>query len=219
MVAPTYIQNTHLELSAISDGYVDLSTHCITSFTTLIFAVDLRSTFAEFFTPKWYTEFGMKRITSTFEDYCGDYAEVLHRSLFDILLEELSESLLVRYLIGVRNKGAKFRRSEPFTEKIGDDVRTAWEFFSKYPDLDFSTIKTKWRAVHHMVRLLEVEKAGVPGVYETCKRVFGDVQLSWVENVLRSRDDYERSMLSAVKAKAAEVYVERGQETIMSKVK
>ena len=219
LVPSSYAQSTQLELSAISDGYVDLSTHCITSFASLIFAVDLKSTLAEFFTPKWYNEYGMKRITSTFDDYAADYADMLHRSLLDIFLEELSDTLLVRYLLSVRNKGAKFRRADPFTDKISDDVRTAWAFFEKYPDLDFGAIKGKWRAVHHMVRLLEVEKLGVAGVYEACKREFWDVQLSWVESVLRARDDYERSMLSAVKAKAAEVYVERGLETVMSKVK
>ena len=219
VVPASYAQNSTLELSTISDGYVDLSTHCITSFTSLIFAIDLRATLANFFTAKWYDEYGMKRITSTFEDYTADYSEVLHRSLLDIFLEELSDTLLTRYLAAVRNKGAKFRRADPFIGKIGDDVRTTFIFFERYPDLDLGIIKAKWRAVHHMVRLLEVDKVDIPGAYEECKREFWDVQLSWVESVLRARDDYERSMLSGVKARAAEVYVERGVETVMSKVK
>ncbi|KAI4151546.1 MAG: hypothetical protein LQ340_003450 [Diploschistes diacapsis] len=219
LVPAAYAQNSHLELSAISDGYVDLSTHCITTFTALIFALDLRSTLLDFFTPKWYTEFGMKRITSTFDDYASDYADLLHRSLLDILLEELSDTLLARYLLSVRNRSAKFRRQDPFTDKIADDVRTAWAFFEKYPGVEMAAVKSKWRAVHHMVRLLEADKGAVAAAYEACKREFWDVQLSWVEGVLRCRDDYERGMLSAVKARAAEVYVERGVETVMSRVK
>ena len=47
-----------------------------------------------------------------------------------------------------------------------------------------------------------------------------DVQIGWVEDVLRSRDDFDRAMLSAVKAKAAELSLERGAEaTVMSKVR
>ncbi|MCJ1325937.1 SNARE-binding exocyst subunit S6 [Thelotrema lepadinum] len=219
IVPASYAQNSILEVSTIRDNYIDLATVCMKAFTSLIFAIDLRSTLADFFTAKWYTEYGMKRITSTFEDYAADYSDVIHNSLFDILLEELSEKLLSHYLGAVRNKGAKFRRADPFTEKIADDVRTAWAFFEKYPTLDFGVVKGKWRAVHHMVRLLEVDKVGVPGAYEACKREFWDVQLGWVESVLRARDDYERSMLSGVKARAAEVYVERGVETVMSQVK
>ena len=217
LVPTKYMMNAETELDIIRDGYVDLGTHCISSFVSLIFTIDFRSTITEFFTPKWYTEFGMKRITSTFDDYISDYAEVLHHSMLDIFVEELSDTLLVRYLLSVRNKGSKFRRSEPFTDKFKDDIITAFEFFKRFPD--FGLIKQKWRVVDYLVRLLEADKSGVPAVYEAMKREYWDVQLSWVESVLRSRDDYDRGMLSSVKAKAAAVYVERGPETILSKVK
>ena len=217
LVPAKYMMNAETELDIIRDGFVDLGTHCISSFVSLVFTIDFRSTIIEFFTPKWYTEFGMKRITSTFDDYISDYAEVLHHSMLDIFVEELSDTLLVRYLLSVRNKGAKFRRSEPFTDKFKDDVITAFEFFKRFPD--FGLIKQKWRVVDYLVRLLEADKSGVPAVYEAMKREYWDVQLSWVESVLRSRDDYDRGMLSSVKAKAAAVYVERGPETILSKVK
>ena len=217
LVTPKYLAHANTELESIRDGYVDLSTHCISAFVLLIFAVDFRSTITEFFTPKWYTEYGMKRITSTFEDYISDYSEVLHHSILDIFVDELSDTLLVRYLLSVRNKGAKFRRSEPFTDKFKDDVLTAFEFFKKFPDFDL--VKQKWKVVDYLVRLLEADKTGVPKVYEAFKRECWDVQLSWVESVLRSRDDYDRGMLSGVKAKAAEIYVERRPETIMSKIK
>ncbi|MCJ1433126.1 SNARE-binding exocyst subunit S6 [Xylographa pallens] len=217
LVTAKYIMHANVELDSIRDGYVDLGTHCISTFVSLIFGVDFRSTITEFFTSKWYTEFGMKRITSTFDDYISDYSEVLHQSMLDIFVEELSDALLIRYLLSVRNKGAKFRRSEPFTDKFKDDVITAFEFFKKFPDFDL--IKQKWKAVDYFVRLVEADKSAVPKVYEAFKKDYWDVQLSWVESVLRSRDDYDRGMLSGVKAKAAELYVERQAETIMSKVK
>ncbi|MCJ1234547.1 SNARE-binding exocyst subunit S6 [Varicellaria rhodocarpa] len=215
--SPVYSIQANAELDLIRDGYVDLGTHCITTFVSLIFNVDFRSTMSETFTQKWYTETGMKRIASTFEDYIGDYSVVLHPDMLDIFVEELSDTLLVRYLLSVRNKGAKFRRSDPFTEKVRDDVVTAFEFFQRFTD--FGLIKSKWRIVEFLVKLLEAEKAAVPGVYEAFKREYWDLQLSWVESVLKSRDDYDRGMLSSVKTKAAAVYIERGVETIMSKVR
>ena len=70
------------------------------------------------------------------------------------------------------------------------------------------------------MRLLEAEKgAGIVNVYEALKMEYWDLQMSWVEAVLRTRDDFERSMISSIKAKAAELNVERSLETIMSKVK
>ncbi|KAL8701763.1 MAG: hypothetical protein Q9224_000356 [Gallowayella concinna] len=230
LVTPKYTARATIELDSLRDGFVDLGTHCITTFVSLIFKVDFRSTVADFFTPKWYNEYAMKRITTTFDDYIGDYSKVLHHSLLDILIEELADELLVHYLSSVRNKGAKFRRSDPFTEKFKDDVLTAFDFFQNLNTrgdltglvtVDFATIKQKWRVVDKMVRLLEADKAGVAvvAVYEDFKKEYWDLQMGWVEAVLRSRDDFDRGMLSGVKAKAGEVYVERGPETIMSKVK
>ncbi|GKZ19204.1 SNARE-binding exocyst subunit S6 [Aspergillus brasiliensis] len=222
IVDPKYMASRAIpELDALRDGYVDLSTHCLTQFVELIFAVDFRTTIPDFFTQKWYGDFAVKRITSTFEDYMADYSPVLHPSLTDILVEELSDELLVKYLSSVRNKGVKFRHnSDPYTDKFKDDVLTVFAFFQNYPDSFAGTIKMKWRLVDWLVRLLESEKGpALVAVYENFKTEYWDLQLSWVEAVLRTRDDFERSMISAVKAKAAELSVERGMETLMSKVR
>lgn len=221
LVTPNYMdERATTELDALRDGYVDLSTHCLTQFANLIFIVDFRTTLPEFFTPRWYGEFAIKRITSTFEDYMADYGSVLHPSLTEILVEELSDELLVRYLSAIRNRGVKFRRQDPFTEKFKDDILTVFAFFQKFPDSFQTTIKHKWRLVDWLVRLLEADKGlGVVNVYESLRTEYWDLQMSWVEAVLRSRDDFERSMINSIKARAAELNIERGLETIMSKVK
>ncbi|EXJ91529.1 hypothetical protein A1O3_00077 [Capronia epimyces CBS 606.96] len=209
------------ELDALRDGYVDLATHCINSFVQLIFRVDFRSILTEFFVSgKWYEQAAMKRITTTFDDYIGDYSSTLHPSLLDILIEELSDALLVNYLTSIRtNRGVKFRRGEPFAAKFRDDVLAAFAFFEKYPESFNETIKPKWKVVNFTVQFLEADKNDVVGVYEQFKREFWDLQLSWVEGVLKTRDDWDRSMITAVKRAAASTYAERGMDTIMGRVK
>ena len=222
LVTPKYMATrANAELDALRDGYVDLGTHCLGQFVQVVFSVDLASVIPDLFTAKWYGEYAIKRITSTFEDYMADYSPVLHPSLVEILVEELSDELLVRYLSSVRNKGVKFRRnSDPFTDKFKDDVLTVFAFFQKYEDSFEGTIKQKWRLVDWLVRLLEAEKGqGIVNVYESFKFEYWDLQLSWIEAVLRTRDDFERSMVSGVKAKAAELSVERGMETVMSRLR
>ncbi|KAJ6008322.1 hypothetical protein N7540_012298 [Penicillium herquei] len=222
LVTPKYMATrANAELDALRDGYVDLSTHCLAQFVQVVFTVDLTTVIPDLFTTKWYGEYAIKRITSTFEDYMADYTPVLHPSLADILVEELSDELLVRYLSSVRNKSVKFRRNtDPFTDKFKDDVLTVFAFFQKYEDSFEGTIKQKWRLVDWLVRLLEAEKGmGLANVYESFKLEYWDLQLSWIEAVLRCRDDFERSMVSGVKAKAAELSVERGMETIMSRLR
>ncbi|KAK5056774.1 hypothetical protein LTR84_012306 [Exophiala bonariae] len=209
------------EMDALRDGYVDLATHCINRFVLLIFRVDFRTILTELFVPgKWYEQSAIQRVTTTFDDYISDYNAVLHPSLLDIMIEELSDGLLIQYLTLIRtNKGVKFRRGEPFPARFRDDVLAAFAFFEKYPDAFNETIKPKWKAVNFTVQLLEADKMEVIGVYERFKTEFWDLQLSWVEGILKTRDDWDRAMITAVKQAAASTYTERGMDTIMGKVK
>ncbi|KAK3713644.1 SNARE-binding exocyst subunit S6 [Vermiconidia calcicola] len=223
LVTPAYISTgSGLEHDQLTNGYVDLATHCMHLFASLLFATDFREATREFFTPAWYKGRTMSQITITFDDYLsGDnnYTEVLHPSLRDILVEELSDALLVRYLEAVRNKGVKFRRQDPFTEKIKDDLQAVFTFFSAFPGC-FELVKDKWRVIQSFVDLLEAEKGqGVVEAFERMKHGYWDVQLGWVEAVLRSRDDCDREMVSAVKGRAAVMEVERGAETVLGKVR
>lgn len=220
LVSPGYMERADGEIFMLRDGYLDFSTWCITKFVRLIFVVDFNSVMPDFFTPKWYTSTAMKQMIVTFEEYVGDYRQVLHHSLLDIFTEIFADELLVRYLTSVRNKGAKFKRTDPFQDKLFNDISTAFEYFSNLPNPDVgNTVKQTWRVTEYFLQLLTVEKDAVPDAFEAFKTAHWDLQISWVEAVLRSRDDFERSMLNAVKARAAQVDVPRTGETIMTKVK
>ncbi|KAB5586092.1 exocyst complex component Sec6 [Coniochaeta sp. 2T2.1] len=220
LVSQPYLERAESEVAQLRDGYVDFSTWCMTRFAELIFAVDFKTVMPDFFTAKWYTTTAMARMIATFEEYIGDYSQVLHHSLVDIFIEIFADELLIRYLGSVRNRGAKFRRSDPYQDKIFDDLKTAFEFFSSLPNGAGDVIKEKWRVTEPFVELLSADKDALPDAYERMKGGWWDLQMSWVEAVLRSRDDFERGMLNAVKARAAELEVVRGQtETIMGKVK
>lgn len=220
VVSPAYIERADGEMFMLRDGYVDFSTWCITRFVRLIFSVDFKTVMPDFFTPKWYTSTAMKQMTVTFEEYVGDYRQVLHHSLVDIFTEIFADELLVRYLTSVRNKGAKFRRTDPFQDKIFNDIKTAFDYFGSLPNPDIgNSVKETWRVTEYFLQLLTVERDGVPDAFERFKTAYWDLQISWVEAVLRSRDDFERAMLNAVKARAAQLDVPRAGETIMGKVK
>ena len=211
------------EIDAITLGYIDLSTFCINKFVSLIFAIDFRTIMAEFFVPgKWYEQAAMKRITATFDDYMADYSGAMHHSLVDILVEEMSGALLVAYLTAIRtNRGVKFRRQDPFGQKLTDDVLAAFSFFGKYPSSFEGPVGVRetWKVVKFTADLLAADKSDVVRVYQEFKAAYWDLQLSWVEGVLRTRDDWDRGMISAVKQAAATSYAERSAETVMGKVK
>ncbi|KAH7155048.1 exocyst complex component Sec6-domain-containing protein [Dactylonectria estremocensis] len=219
-VTPAYIDRADNEVTALRDGYVDFSTWCINRFAQLIFSVDFASVMPDFFTPKWYTSTAMKQMVVTFEEYVNDYRHVLHHSLVDIFIEIFADELLVRYLSAVRNKGVKFRRTDPFQDKLFNDIATAFELFSSLPSPEIgASIKETWRVTENFLRLLTSDRDAIADTFQDFKETYWDLQISWVEAALRSRDDFERSMLNAVKARAAQMGVIRGPETIMGRVK
>lgn len=220
LVSAQYMERAEVEVISLRDVYVDFSTWCITKFTHLMFAVDFKPVMPDFFTPRWYGNQALKQIIITFQDYVEDYRQVLHHSIVEIFVEIFSDELLVRYLSSVRNKGAKFKRTEPFGDKIFEDLSAAFEFFDSLENPDAGdAIKNQWRVTENFLQLLTQPKEVIPDVFEEFKRGYWDLQLGWVEAVLRSRDDFERSMLNAVKARAATITVDRGPETIMGRVK
>jgi exocyst complex component 3 len=221
IVTPAYIATSAMEHESLTNGYVDLSTHCMHLFASILFATDFRDVVKEFFTPSWWSGKPMSQITVTIEDYLrgeNNFSDVLHPSLPDILVEELSDELLVRYLGSIRNKGVKFRRADPFTDKIKEDLQTVFGFFGQFPGV-FDVVKEKWRVVQYFVELLECDKQNVVQVFEGLKGAYWDVQVGWVEAVLRSRDDFERGWVSAIKSAAGSMDVPRGAETVMAKVR
>lgn len=217
LVSPQYLERAEAEIDALRDGYVDLSTWCLNKFVKLVIAVDFRTVMPSFFTPRWYETTAMRQMIVTFEEYVNDYQQVLHHSLVEIFTEIFADELLARYLMSVRNKGAKLRRADPFAEKVFDDISTAFEFFNSLPNPD--SIKQTWRVTEWFLKLLQTPKEGLPDVFAGFKSLYWDLQITWVEAVLRARDDFERSMLNSVKARAAQMDVVRGPETIMGKVK
>lgn len=217
LVTPQYLERAEMEIDALRDGYVDLSTWCLNKFVKLVIAVDFKTVMPTFFTPRWYEMTAMRQMIVTFEEYVNDYQQVLHHSLVEIFTEIFADELLARYLMSVRNKGAKLRRADPFADKVFDDISTAFEFFNTLPSPD--SIKQTWRVTEWFLKLLQAPKEALPDVFAGFKSLYWDLQITWVEAVLRARDDFERSMLNSVKARAAQMDVVRGPETIMGKVK
>lgn len=219
LVSAAYLPTLTEQINGLKDSYVDVATEFIQAWCQMIFYIDFRDTLKNLFTADWYGSRDIEQMVITFADYMSDYGEAVHRAIFELLVMSLADQLLIHYLSAIRNKGAKFKRQDPFTDKIKDDCFTVFKFFEQYecgPE-----VKEKWRVIQDFVALLSVEKAQVPQVYVNFKSTYPDLHIGWVEAVLRARDDFERSMLNAVKAKAAEMSVDPAQqyETIMSQVK
>ena len=227
LVSQEYLSTAEDKVETLREGMTDLGFRCITVFVRLIFAIDFRAIMSEFFTPSWYSTRpgnNMKSIISTFDDYLSDYKSVLHPLLTELLITELATKLLAAYLGAVRNKGAKFRRQDPYNERMKADVTVAFEFFQNYDDI-FPDVKDKWRVLQSMTSLIEVEKHAIGAEFRVFVGDYWDVKVGWVESLLRCRDDIDwgplgdgKGIMKGIRAEAAELRVQGQGDTIMAEV-
>lgn len=215
-----YMDCVEVEVIILWDGYVDLFMWCMVKFVSLVFFVDFRIVMFDFFMLKWYIIIYMVCMIVMFEEYVLDYRMVLYYLFVDIFIEIFVDEFFVWYFGLVRNKGVKFRRVDNFQDKIFDDLFIVFEFFNFFFNLEVgNVIKEMWRVMEVFLGLLIVEKEQILDMFVGFKMLYWDLQISWVEVVLRSRDDFERSMLNVVKVRVVQMDVVRGLEMIMSKVK
>ena len=228
LVSQDYLATAEDKVEMLKEGMTDLGFRSITVFVRLIFAIDFRSIITDFFTPSWYAGArggaSMGSIVSTFEDYLGDYSGVLHPLLSELLIVELSKKLLTAYLGAVRNKGAKFRRQDPYNARMKDDVATAFMFFEKFPDV-FPDVKEEWKVLQAVTSLVEVDKHAIGAEFRVFVGDYWDVKVGWIESLLRCRDDIDwgplgdgKVIMKGIRAEAAELRVQGRGDTVMAEV-
>lgn len=190
-VSTEYTSASESKLESVRDTFADLMIQCITGFVKIIFATDLSKAMTEIFTPVWIQQRQhMPAICEALSSYLQDYLDRTPELLGSLLVQEMAKQLLVSYLRSVRNKNVKFRRHDAFEDRIREDIEEAFALFRPYPN-SFQDIREQWRAVSVMDQLLQCDKSAIAAEYESILETYWDVKISWVEAVLRTRDDLD----------------------------
>jgi hypothetical protein len=115
----------------------------------------------------------------------------------------------------VHNRGAKFRASEAAAQ-IRSDVAVGYGFLTEF--IDRGEVKGVWTVLEHFLALICSEKPLLGEKYDAFKQSYWDLPITWVEAVIKCRDDKSKDMLEVVRSRGT--YVPRGGEsTIMSRLK
>ena len=229
LVSHEYANQAESKVETLQHTITDLGFRCIHVFVRIIFLIDFKTVLPEFFTPNWYHRSPMGQLISTFEDYRQDYKEVMHHLLSDLFIEEVSQQLLIAYLSAVHNRNIKVSRLDAFESQVKDDVQTAFKFFENFEA--FQTvegvpgIKDKWRVVSAMLSLIQCDKHVIQATFRDFLQDYWDVKLTWVEALLRMRQDIDwgplgegKSIMKGLRQEAAELRVEHNVGTVMAEV-
>lgn len=212
LLSKKYEDQLRSSLDDATNGFVDLATFCMSQLIEIIFN-DLKPIRKVLFTSAWYGGSEMETIINTIRSYVVDIEPGLDEDLFSAFMHQLSEQTCIVYLSGVNNKGAKFRLGEAAAQ-IRSDVATAYGFLSEY--VDRGEVKNVWSVLEHFLALICTDKDALPEKYADFKEAYWDLPMSWVETVIKCREDKSRDMLESVRLRAG--YMPRGQEpTIMAR--
>lgn len=216
MVSSKYRDMIHVTVDKAMDECVNFSHVCIQSLVNIFFS-DVKLAVESIFTKEWYSN-GLKLVTNivdTFEEYLHDFDTFLFSYMARILWESLMDKTLRGYLQCLK-RDRKFRVPKVF-DCIKRDVGILYTFFFKvYPNE--VVVQDKLIILQHLMEFIEYqEDEDFLLLWEQdCLPQFNDLPVSFLEAILRSRDDFDEARIPALLSKIQECNDKFVQDLLIS---
>ncbi|KAJ9122016.1 hypothetical protein QFC24_004599 [Naganishia onofrii] len=252
LVSAKYSSAITTALNSAIDGYLDLAKKCVTVLVGIIFN-DLKPVFKQLFTNAWYHQGLVESMVATMSDYMADYEARLNPSLRDLLVQDLAVEWLAVYLNALRRVSSRGLRMPAARDRMGRDIECVTAFFNELkpptttttavplaipapeddeaasttmpdPPASASSPGTDDLSILTLIHsILSASPQMIFMDYWAFATTYGP-QLSFIEALLRGRDDLDKQTLTEVmdglRRKVREEGVEEPAEpTIMVKVK
>ncbi|KAF8982865.1 SNARE-binding exocyst subunit S6 [Entomortierella lignicola] len=206
-------------LTESMDDFFDVATHGANSLLDLAFN-DVKEPLGKLHTSSWYDDDPMGMIVATLKDYTDDCRIHLNDYMFNKLVDWMLERLMIAQIDAFRNKGAKLK-SPLFMERLKQDRASVFYFFVQYKSQ--SDLEQDFDAIEQLhIFACSTKKEAFLNFY-TMKRIYHDLPISLVEEILGRRDDLDRSsvkeIMDQVKEKFKDAVDTSRSPTIFSKVK
>jgi hypothetical protein len=194
LVSEKYKAVISARLNEAIDGYLDVAKRCTSSLIEFVFN-DLRSVTKELITSTWYSGQIMPQIVETMRDYMNDYQAHLNPSIFEILLEDLLDALLISYLNALRRAPPRALRMPVAIQRIKSDISSAFDFFAQYKRPE--DLEANFEVMDQVVSMLSAGSQMVFMDYWSFAKKHGP-QLAFVEAIMKARDDFDRVVVQDI---------------------
>ncbi|KAK7060898.1 SNARE-binding exocyst subunit S6 [Paramarasmius palmivorus] len=217
LVSEKYRVPINQHLNDAIDGYLDVAKKCTQTLINVIFN-DVKPATKNLFQAPWYDGL-MGQIVETMKDYVtNDYQAYLNPSLTEDLIEDLIDDFLLIYLNALAS--APKLKMPTATEQIRDDIGAVFAFFSTLKPA--AEVEARFEILEMILGMLEASKDIVFLSFWSFAKVHGP-NISFVEGLIRSRGDLDRSaaseVMDSIKRKVKEENLQDPPEpTIMKKV-
>ncbi|CAG8613834.1 9265_t:CDS:2 [Dentiscutata heterogama] len=218
LLSEKYRNQINSDLNSTMDGFLNVAKLAKDTLLDVVFN-DLKQPFSQFYLPVWYLEDPMLLIIETIKDYTNDFQTHMNEYLLDRLMSNTLERFIIAYIEAMRNKGAKFKKPDVMI-RIRKDVETAFTFFQQH--IPSQELKSTFDILSRIHQLLESSRKTIFLDYYALKKIYGDMPIGFIEDILIRRDDLEKSqvkeIIETIKAKSKETGEFNGKPTIFSKL-
>jgi exocyst complex component 3 len=191
LVSAKYASTISEQLNGTIDGYLDVAKRCTQTLIDIVFN-DLKPATKQLFSPTWYDGVTTQAV-ETMRDYMSDYQAYLNPSLLELLVDDLLDAFLVIYLNALANSPKL--RMPAASDRVKADISAMFQFFSTLKPA--AEAEPYFEVLEMVLAMLEASKSLVFLSYWQFAKAHGP-NLEFVEHLIRSRDDLERSAASEV---------------------
>ncbi|KAF9116156.1 SNARE-binding exocyst subunit S6 [Mortierella sp. AM989] len=206
-------------LNESMDDFFDVATHGANSLMDLAFN-DVKDPLSKLHTSSWYDDDPMGLIIATLKDYTDDCRIHLNDYMFNKLVDWMLERLMIAQIDALRNKGAKLKYPA-CTDRLNQDRTAVFRFFVQYKPIN--DLQQDFDAIEKLHVFACSAKKGAYLSFFTMKRIYHDLPIPLVEDILARRDDLDRSSIKEIMDPIREKFKDSidtsRSPTIFSKVK
>ncbi|KAF9271049.1 SNARE-binding exocyst subunit S6, partial [Linnemannia elongata] len=208
-------------LNETMDDFFDVATHGANALLDLAFN-DVKDPFSKLHTSNWYEEDPMGLIVATLRDYNDDFRVHLNDYMFNKLIDWMLERLMIAQMDALRNRGARLK-FPACTERLEQDRAAVFNFFADYKNP--KDLEDDFDAIEQLHKFACSTKRTAYINFYSMKRIYHDLPISLVEDILGRRDDMDRSSIKEVMDPIKEKFKDKDpidatrSATIFSKVK
>ena len=181
----------------VSEGFIEAARVCSIALVQVVMA-DLKSVYTQFFAKFWYISEPIGPLIATIKDYVSDFQAHMNVTVFEDLMIELLERVIIQYLQAMLQKSAVIKH--PDAVRLMDaDITELERFFRTY--LSDKVVKSQLLALRDMREIIAIEDLEMVSFYSVAlQKHFPDAPLAVVKRVLGRRKDLEKSQIKAILA-------------------
>ena len=199
-------------LSATLDGFMKVSKRGSKILLDIVFR-DVSPVFQQLHTSVWYEQQLMATITTTLDDYFQDFKKHLLDYLFSKLSSDAMDKFLMHYVESMRGKAVKFRMPTAVSQ-MKVDLAASIRFWSEFKTT--KRVKQSFDIVDKVIGLLESSSTMIFLSWYSMWKVYNDVPMAFVEDLLYKRDDLDKSSIKEAMANCKTKAKEGNPESVPS---